>query len=237
VDEILRQLRAGAEARPWDHSDDPAAAPFLARYAERRRLYLEGETLPQADVYTFGNGRRLVVLTGDITEQEVDALVSSDDESLSMGGGVSRRILNAGGPSIAEEAYRYVVGRSLYPLAERPAKYVLPSHGVRPGRAVVTAAGELKAKFIFHGVTLGADAGTWVEPSRDLIAEIMESCFYHADTLRIRSIAFPLLATGAGGFPKDVCLDTMFRFLVRKLLRGVTTVTEARLVLYFGSST
>jgi O-acetyl-ADP-ribose deacetylase (regulator of RNase III) len=60
----------------------------------------------------------------------------------------------------------------------------------------------------------------------------MESCFYHADSLRLESLAFPLLATGAGGFPRDVCLDTMFRFLVQKLLRGLTSVSDVRLVLF-----
>jgi O-acetyl-ADP-ribose deacetylase (regulator of RNase III) len=71
-----------------------------------------------------------------------------------------------------------------------------------------------------------------VQPSRDLIAEIMASCFYHADTLDIRSIAFPLLGTGSGGFSKDVCLDAMCRFLARMLLRGLTCVQEVRIVLF-----
>jgi len=231
-DEVLVQLGAGADARPWEHSDDAATAPFLDRYRTRRTMYLQAASLNQEDEYVFPNARRLVVLAGDITDQAVDAIVSSDDESVSMSGGVSGRIRIAGGASIAQEAFRYVAAGTLYPLAERPARYVLPAHGVRPGRAVVTSAGTLKARFVFHGVTLGAEAGEWVEPSRDLITEIMESCFYHADTLRLRSLAFPLLATGAGRFPKDVCLDTMFRFLVRKLLRGVTTVSDVRLVLF-----
>src|SRR5262249_29020 len=60
---------------------------------------------------------------------------------------------------------------------------------VRPGRAVVTSAGSLPARFVFHGVTLGASRDPSVRPSRDLISETLASCFYHADSLRVQTIA------------------------------------------------
>jgi hypothetical protein len=60
----------------------------------------------------------------------------------------------------------------------------------------------------------------------------MASCFYHADTLEVGSIAFPLLGTGALCFPMEVCLDTMFRSLARTLLRGLTCVRKARIILF-----
>jgi O-acetyl-ADP-ribose deacetylase (regulator of RNase III) len=97
----------------------------------------------------------------------------------------------------------------------------------------VTGGGNLTARFVFHGVTVGYVAGKVVRPSRDLIAEIMSSCFYHADSHEVRSIAFPLLGTGAQGFPRDICLDTMFQFLARMFLRGLTSVREARIILYY----
>jgi O-acetyl-ADP-ribose deacetylase (regulator of RNase III) len=129
-----------------------------------------------------------------------------------MDGGVSAAILRVGGPSIVEQA------RGQLPI--------------RPGRALVTSAGDIPVRFIFHGVTVGFVGGQLVRPSRDLIAEIMASCFYHADSHEVRSIAFPLLGTGAQGFPRDVCLDTMFQFLARTFLRGLTAVREARIVIY-----
>jgi O-acetyl-ADP-ribose deacetylase (regulator of RNase III) len=97
---------------------------------------------------------------------------------------------------------------------------------------VVTSAGDLRAKFVFHGITLEGPIEERVCPSRDLIAEILAACFYQADTLYIRSMAFPLLGTGTGGFSPQVCLDTMFRYLARMLLRGLTSVREVRIVLY-----
>jgi O-acetyl-ADP-ribose deacetylase (regulator of RNase III) len=61
---------------------------------------------------------------------------------------------------------------------------------------------------------------------------MMTSCFYHADSHDVHSIAFPLLGTGAQRFPRDICLDTMFQFLTRMFLRGLTSVREARIVLF-----
>ncbi len=79
---------------------------------------------------------------------------------------------------------------------------------------------------------MGISASQVVYPSRDLISEIMTSCFYHADSLQVRSMAFPLLGTGAMGFSRAICLDTMFQFLARMFLHGLTCVEEARIVLF-----
>jgi O-acetyl-ADP-ribose deacetylase (regulator of RNase III) len=129
-----------------------------------------------------------------------------------MGGGVSAAIRWMAGPTLVEQA------QALVP--------------VRPGRAVVTSGGNLPARFVFHGVTLGYATDRLVIPSRDLISEIMASCFYQADTLLVRTIAFPLLGTGSGGFSPEVCLDTMFQFLARMFLHGLSSVQEARIVLF-----
>jgi O-acetyl-ADP-ribose deacetylase (regulator of RNase III) len=54
----------------------------------------------------------------------------------------------------------------------------------------------------------------------------MRSCFYQADSLGLRSIAFPLLGCGLGGFSKSICLDLMFRFVARAFLRGITSIED-----------
>ncbi len=146
----------------------------------------------------------------------VDALVNSTAGYVCMDYGVSLAIRLAAGEGVAIEAGRYT--------------------SVRPGRAVVTSAGRLPARFIFHGVTMGYSSEQWIMPSRDLLAEILASCFYHADSLQVRSIAFPLLGTGAARFPCDVCLDTTFQFLARAFLHGLTGVEEARIVIYDGAN-
>jgi O-acetyl-ADP-ribose deacetylase (regulator of RNase III) len=159
-----------------------------------------------SNTYLFPNGKALRIVSGDIISQAVDAIVSSDDSYLSMGGGVSAAIGNAAGPEFVRESHKFVPARA--------------------GRVVVTSAGRLNARFVFHGVTIEN-----ADPSLNIISEILAGCFHHADTLYVKRIAFPLLGTGAGGFPRDVCLDTMVNYLAKKLLQGLTTVEEASIVL------
>jgi O-acetyl-ADP-ribose deacetylase (regulator of RNase III) len=141
----------------------------------------------------------------------VDAIVSSTDPLISARDGVSRRIRAAAGEDVFREARRF-----------RP---------VRPGRVVATWAGKLDARFIFHGITSAYKENEPAPTSRDIISEILDNCFFHAESFNVQSMAFPLLGSGAMGFPPDVCLDTMFRFLARTLLQGVTPVQDVRIVL------
>jgi serine/threonine protein kinase len=212
--DVARHLMPSEQNSPWDAPDDSDLTHLLKVFRSRRGIYLEGDpkALPEPDFYPLSDERVISIGFGNLVDQKVDAVVSSDDEMLSMGGGVSGQLLWSAGAVLAEEARRFVP--------------------VRPGRAVVTTAGRLPVRFVLHGVVMGSLKDEWVNPSRDLLNEIMESCFYHADTLGLRSLAFPLLGTGAGRFPKDLCLDTMFRFLARKLTRGLTTVQFVQLILY-----
>jgi O-acetyl-ADP-ribose deacetylase (regulator of RNase III) len=223
--DVLAELDENNETSPWLHVDDPALSLYLERLRSHRRTYFSDELqanrttyfedwfpVGDVDVFRFPNGRVLRVVAGDITTQPVDAIVSSDDSNLSMSGGVSLAILKAAGERLRDEALIYAP--------------------VRPGRAIVTSAGNLGARFVFHSVTMGLRDLNYAEPSKDLIFEILRSCFYHAETLNVKSIAFPLLATGSGGFSKDICLEIMFAYLARVLLRSITPVNEVRIVLY-----
>jgi len=221
--ELRKYLQPAAPSvSPWDEFDDSELAEYLSTYNALRREYLQRtRATDKPDVYSFPNGRELRITVGDIVEQEVDAIVSSDDTFLTMDGGVSRAISMAAGQKVASEVKLYTP--------------------VRPGHVVVTSGGNLKSRFIFHGVTIGFKAKRPGKlklkqseiqlPSRDIISEVLASCFYHADALYVSSIAIPLLGTGAGGFSEDVCLDATFRFLARKFLRGVTSVQKATIVL------
>src|SRR5262249_49457806 len=147
---------------PWVNSDDAELAPYLSRYQERKASYLrdEGPENTELDCFTFPRGQVIRIIRGDLVAQKVDALVSSDTGYVGMDYGVSEALRRAGGDSIADEA-----------------RHKVP---VRPGRALVTSAGRLSARFVFHGVTVGYVRGQLVRPSRDLLTEIMSSCFYHA---------------------------------------------------------
>jgi eukaryotic-like serine/threonine-protein kinase len=210
--EIEKHLRPGASRSPWE-PDDEGLEETLARYAARRELYVLRLLTPgEVDVYPFPGGRSLRVLRGNIVEQDAEALVSSDDGTLTMSDGVSKAIREAAGESIVKEARRHAP--------------------VRAGRAIVTSGGRLRARHVIHGISLEFSRDRSALPSRDLVSAILASCVCQADSLYVERIAFPLLGAGNAGLPEDVCLDTMFRFLARLLSRGLTGIREATIVLY-----
>jgi O-acetyl-ADP-ribose deacetylase (regulator of RNase III) len=142
----------------------------------------------------------------------VGAVVSPDHELLSMSAGVALEVREAAGSDVIRADVKK------YPP-------------VRAGRVVVTTAGELDARFVFHAV-VGASLNERATPSRDLLTEVLHGCVYHADALGLVSLALPLLGTEGGTFPEDVCLDTLVRFWVRTLSAGATAVRDVRIVLH-----
>ena len=220
--DVLRHLQPAPAADVWaDEDADPRLAGHLAWYEFRRPIYLTArDALRPADVYEFPDGRSLMVVAGDITRQRAEALVSSDDDYLTMSGGVSESICYRAGGRFREDARRFAP--------------------VRQGRVLVTPAGKLEARFVFHAITiayrdpkaLGQGYGRPQYPTRDLIRELLHGCVDHADSLYVKSLALPLLGTGAGWLEADVCLDTTFRFWANTLLRGVTCLRDVRIVLF-----
>ena len=158
---------------------------------------------------------RVVVVEGDITEQNVDAIVNAANETLLGGGGVDGAIHSRGGPAILEECER------LRATSHRD--------GLPGGQAVATTAGDLPARWVIH------TAGPVWSPSRDQ-TEVLRACYVNslavADELGAETVAFPLISAGAYGWPEDDALSQAL-----SALRGADTrVTEARLVL-FGQAT
>jgi len=120
---------------------------------------------------------RLELWNGDICDLEVDAIVNAASPSLYMATGVAGAIKRRGGDRIEFEAVR-----------QGPALQ---------GSAVVTAAGDLAARYVIHAVSLGSDRRATVE-SIDGATRAAMRC---ADDLGMESVAFPALGTGVGGFP------------------------------------
>ena len=120
------------------------------------------------------------VIQADITKLcfEVDAIVNAANETLLGGGGVDGAIHMAAGPELLEECKK--IG------------------GCRPGEAKVTKAYKLPYKYIIH--TVGPRYWSDSNPSKTL-----ENCYLNclklADSLGVKSIAFPSISTGAFGYP------------------------------------
>lgn len=150
-------------------------------------------------------GSTLRVRFGDITTATTDVIVSSDDHLLSMGGGVSRAILEAGGRSIAVDAAKWT-----------------PLHR---GEVAITGAGALPARFVFHVVTIGPLAGDgddWAEPDdpADPVRLATRRCILLARRLGLRSIAFPSLGSGVAGLPIESVAAAMTSAMADELGEG-----------------
>lgn len=124
---------------------------------------------------------KIEVCKGDITQLELDALVNAANNHLWMGGGVAGALKRAGGKEIEAEA----VSQGPIPV----------------GEAVVTGAGRLKARYIIHAAVMGQDLRT----DAAKIRQSTKNSLLRADEISIKSIAFPALGTGVGGFPLDEC--------------------------------
>ena len=150
---------------------------------------------------------KIEICQGDITQLKLDALVNAANNRLWMGGGVAGALKRVGGKEIEVEA-----------IAKGPAPI---------GEAVVTGAGKLKAKYIIHAAVMGQDLKTDAEK----IGRATKNSLVRGDELGIKSIAFPALGTGVGGFSLNECARIMIS-QVRQYSAGETQLERVVFVLY-----
>ncbi|MEU6074572.1 O-acetyl-ADP-ribose deacetylase [Micromonospora sp. NPDC047074] len=158
----------------------------------------------------------ITLVGGDITTQQVDAIVNAANSSLLGGGGVDGAIHRRGGPAILDEC-----------RALRASRY---GRGLPTGRAVATTAGNLPARWVVH--TVGPVWST-DEDRSPLLRDCYANSLRVADELGATSVAFPLISAGVYGWPVE---DAVRQALSVLNLSAPTHVTEARLVL-FGAET
>lgn len=135
------------------------------------------ETLSERTI----DGRRLVLVKGDITQRGVDAVVNAANSHLQHGGGVAGAIVRKGGSVIQEESDRI---------------------GYTPvGSAVITTAGRLPARYVIHAVGPRMGEGDEDEKLRSAVRSVLAL----ASEKGLGSVSMPAISSGIFGFPKDRC--------------------------------
>lgn len=133
------------------------------------------------------------IIQGDLTELKADAIVNAANNKLVMGGGVAGAIKKKGGKSIEDEAVK--------------------KGPIKIGEAVATAAGNLPAKYVIHAATMGMDFKT----DETKIRNSCKASLDLAEGLIIKSIAFPALGCGVGGFALLASAKVMAQEVFRHL--------------------
>jgi O-acetyl-ADP-ribose deacetylase (regulator of RNase III) len=154
---------------------------------------------------------KITFLQGDITEQDVDAIVNAANHSLLGGGGVDGAIHRRGGPEILAECRKL-----------REDKY---PDGLPTGQAVATTAGRLKARWVIHTV------GPTYAESKDK-SQLLAGCFRNslavADKLGAGTVAFPAISTGVYRWP----VDDAARIALETVRATDTRVNEVKFILF-----
>jgi O-acetyl-ADP-ribose deacetylase len=154
---------------------------------------------------------RVTFVQGDITEQDIDAIVNAANHSLLGGGGVDGAIHRRGGPEILAECQKLREER--YP------------DGLPTGQAVATTAGRLKARWVIH--TVGPTYAKSEDKSQ-LLADCFRNSLKIADELGAATVAFPAISTGVYRWP----IDDAARIALETVRSSDTRVAEVRFVLF-----
>lgn len=154
----------------------------------------------------------LQLLKGDITTIRVDAIVNAANPGLRGGGGVDGAIHDAGGPEIMQELneIRARIGRCA------------------PGSAVVTGAGKLPAKYVFHAVGPVYQGGKHREP--ELLESCYRTCLQLAAEHDVKTISFPSISTGVYAYPMNEAAEIAVRTVAAWLRDHTEPVRTVKLV-------
>jgi len=147
---------------------------------------------------------RVSIVQGDVTEQNVDAVVNAANSSLMGGGGVDGAIHRRGGPQILEEC--------------KMLRWEHWPNELPTGKAAITSGGQLRARHVIHTVGPVWRGGDRGEPGE--LADCYANSLTLAKEKRLKSVAFPSISTGAYGYPIEaasrIALKTVKEFVAKE---------------------
>jgi len=150
---------------------------------------------------------KIVILQGDLTEMDTDAIVNAANNDLQLGGGVAGAIRRKGGEAIQRECDE--IG------------------SIPVGGAAITSGGRLKARHVIHAASMQLGGRTTAHALRSSTAHSLRIAAENG----LKTIAFPAVGTGIAGFPIQDCAEIMLREVVEHLKRP-TTLEKVYFVLF-----
>ena len=169
--------------------------------------------------HVFPTGQTIQIVQGDITTEEVDAIVNAANEHLMHGGGVAWAISKKGGSDIQKESNEWI-------REHGPVSHAHPAW---------TSGGLLPAKYVIHAVgpVWGDphDAGAGGDEDKKL-SDAVTGSLQVADQLKCESIALPAISTGIFGFPKDRAADIIFSIIGKYFEDNGSNLKVVKILLY-----
>lgn len=150
----------------------------------------------------------IVILRGDITDIDADAIVNAANTDLILGSGVAGAIRRKGGPGIQAECD----GKSPVSL----------------GEAAITGGGDLKAKYVIHAAAMHLGGGVSAESLLDATLNSLK----RACEAGVTTIAFPAIGTGVGGFPVRECAEIMLDAVISHAAEYAPCLEKVYFVLF-----
>ena len=157
----------------------------------------------------------VVVKVGNITKEDVDAIVNAANSTLMGGGGVDGAIHRAGGAEILKECRE--IRRTQFP------------QGLPTGEAVITTAGKMAARYVIH--TVGPVFGGGGKEKADQLAACYRNSLALAGKKGLKTVAFPAISTGIYGYPLDQAAQVCSK-AIQDFLASEVTVQEVCMVFF-----
>lgn len=162
------------------------------------------------------NNTKVIIKIGDITEENVDAIVNAANSSLMGGGGVDGAIHSKGGKHILEECKK--IRETIYP------------EGLPTGKAIITTAGNLPSKYVIH--TVGPICnGNWNKNLEKQLYNAFYNSLELAKGKNLKSIAIPFISAGAYRCPKEKVATTAKKAVI-DFIKSESSLDEIRFVLF-----
>jgi O-acetyl-ADP-ribose deacetylase (regulator of RNase III) len=162
--------------------------------------------------HKFPTNQTIQIVQGDITTEEVDAIVNAANEQLQHGGGVARTISKKGGSTIQKESDAWIL-----------------QHGrISHTRPAWTSGGQLPARYVIHAV-----GPVWGDGDEDnKLESAVTGSLRVAEELKCSSLAMPAISTGIFGFPKERAAGVIFSTIERYFVGNSSGVKTVKLVLF-----